>query len=53
MGATDLFYKVTQGYRDYAKGHDYGVYKLPATPTDGYQYFRPLWEQVVAPAHGL
>ncbi|WP_434384703.1 lyase [Melittangium boletus] len=54
VGAQDLFFKVGQGYRDYAKGKDYGVYQLPASGVgDGYQYNRPLWEKVIAPAHGL
>ncbi len=53
VGAPDLFYKVTQGYRNYAKAQDYGVYKLPASGKgDGFEYFKPLWENVLAPAHG-
>ncbi len=54
VGATDLFYKVVQGYRNYAKGNDYGVYKLAANGVgDGFEYYRPFWEQVLAPTLGL
>jgi hypothetical protein len=54
VGAKDLFFKVGRGYRNYAKGKDYGVYQLPSTGIgDGFEYNRPLWENVIAPAHGL
>ncbi|ATB29519.1 lyase [Melittangium boletus] len=54
VGAQDLFFKVSKGYRNYAKGKDYGLYQLPASGVgDGFQYNRPLWEKVIAPAHGL
>ncbi|QRK12424.1 lyase [Archangium violaceum] len=54
VGATDLFFKVSHGYRNYAKGKDYGVYQLPATGIgNGFEFNRPLWEDVIAPAHGL
>ncbi|MDC0711564.1 lyase [Stigmatella sp. ncwal1] len=54
VGATDLFFKVGKGYRNYAKGKDYGVYQLPASGIgNGFEFNRPLWEKVIAPAHGL
>jgi hypothetical protein len=54
VGATDLFFKVGKGYRNYAKGKDYGLYQLPANGIgDGFEFNRPLWEKVIAPAHGL
>jgi hypothetical protein len=53
VGSADLFYKVTQGYHNYAKGADDGVYKLPASGVgDGYEFWLPLWQQVIAPAYG-
>ncbi|WP_225413715.1 lyase [Stigmatella hybrida] len=54
VGATDLFFKVGKGYRNYAKGKDYGLYQLPASGIgNGFEFNRPLWEKVIAPAHGL
>lgn len=52
VGATDLFYKAEHGYRSYARGQDRGVFQLPPDGrADGYQFYRPLWEDVVAPVY--
>ncbi|MFY0579399.1 hypothetical protein ACN28S_38670 [Cystobacter fuscus] len=54
VGAKDLFFKAAHGYRNYAKGKDQGTFKLPASGTgNGYEFNRPLWENVIAPAYGL
>jgi hypothetical protein len=48
VGATDLFYKIENGYTSYAKGRSQGVMK----PTDhGMPYSRTIWEDVVKPFH--
>ncbi len=52
VGSTDLFYKAEHGYRSYARGSDRGVFVLPPDGReDGYQFYRPLWESVVAPRY--
>ncbi|OJH40935.1 lyase [Cystobacter ferrugineus] len=54
VGAKDLFFKAAHGYRNYAKGKDQGLFQLPATGLgSGYEFNRPLWEKVIAPAYGL
>lgn len=52
IGATDVFYKAEHGYRSYARGRDRGVFMLPADGRgDGYEMYRPLWDEVVAPRY--
>lgn len=50
IGIRDLWYKIGHGYSNYAKGHRQG--DLRSTMTDrGFQFTRPLWEQVIRPYH--
>lgn len=51
VGADDLFYKATQGYRNYAKGQDRGVFKLDVDGEGGYAFMRPLHQSVLLPAY--
>lgn|GEM_PF-2998581 len=52
IGSTDLWYKLDRGYIDYYKGSARSTYYSTATDK-GYEFTRPLWEQVLAAFHGV
>jgi len=50
VGITDLWYKLDHGYSNYAKGRKQGDLRSTST-NHGFQFTRPLWEQVIQPYH--
>lgn len=52
VGAGDLWYKLERGYRNYSIGAYRGIQTI-ADPGYAFGYIRSLWEDVIAPYHGL
>ncbi|MGH9159317.1 MAG: hypothetical protein ACRD2X_04950 [Vicinamibacteraceae bacterium] len=51
-GAEDLWYKLEHGYRNYSIGAYRGIQTID-DPGYGFAYIQALWEEVVAPYHGI
>jgi hypothetical protein len=52
VGIEDLWYKLAHGYREYSRGEYRGIIRID-NPGYGFVYLRSLWEDVVAPYHGV
>ena len=52
VGAEDLWYKLRHGYRNYSIGAYRGIQTID-DPGYGFAYVRTLWEDVLAPYHGV
>jgi hypothetical protein len=52
VGIEDLWYKLAHGYREYSRGEYRGIMRID-NPGYGFVFLRSLWEDVVAPYHGV
>lgn len=52
VGSEDLWYKLEHGYREYSKGQGHGIMRID-DPGFGFAYLRSMWDDVVAPYHGI
>jgi hypothetical protein len=52
VGATDLWYKLSKGYSNYAKGASRGTDSL-AENGKGFEFTREMWEDVLKDYHNI